>query len=57
MKLKKEQREKLLELIKEKPKNMRNTCNHYGVTIQEAQRYMRMDTVKKLKQAFEKENN
>lgn len=57
MKLTAPQKEELLRLIKEKPKSMRGFCEHYGVTIQEAQRYMRMDTVKKLKQAYAKENN
>ena len=56
MKLTKQQREELLRLIKDKPKNMRNTCNHYGVTIQEAQRYMLLATKKELKKEYEKEN-
>lgn len=57
MKLKKEQREELLRLIKDKPKNMRNTCTHYGVTIQEAQRYMLLATKKELRKLYDKEKN
>lgn len=49
MKLTKPQREHLLALIKEKPKNIRNFCSHYGVTLEEAQKYMRLNTVKELK--------
>lgn len=56
MKLTRQQREKLLELIKEKPKNMRNFCDHYGITIVEAQKIARLATVKELKKMYDDKN-
>ena len=55
MKLTKQQREELLRQIKMKPKNMRNICDHYGITVIDAQKLARMATTMELKKMYEKE--
>lgn len=54
MKLTKQQKEEVLRRIKAEPKNIKNICEHYRITLQEAQKYMRAQTVKLLKKEYEK---